>query len=203
METLEQLYIPQLQQLKAKMVARDASRCFATFDGTVCDGEMIAVKADDYCLITRFHLKMNSDLELVEHHQRSLCIVEYSPNVASDYRGEDACCEKRCPRIVNVLARRGPGKKRMLKKGCCYEATCVTYLPEYFDAIDIPLIGDFDEISALIPSLEDGLITLHLKGLLEDLDLDTAQKPSGRYYFRSIALQALCQVMDMAYELNK
>lgn len=203
METMEQLYIPQLQQFKAKTLSRDATRCFATFDGTVCDGDMIVVKASDHCLITRYRLHMKRDLELVETHFRSLCIMSYSPNCAYGMPVGEPGPVLGDSQVVSVFIQPRSGHKRELKKGGLYEATRITYLPEYFDEIDLPFIGNFEDIATLIPSLDDELLSLHLRGLLEDLDFDAAQKPSGRYYFRSIALQALCHVMDMVYELNR
>ena len=202
MNTLDQLYVPQLQLLRAGSITRDDSRCFATFDETVCSGDFVAVKADEGCLITRYHVRMLRDLEVTESYLRSLCIMSRSPDCTLSM-GRDSSAEGTGdPRVVSVFMQPRRGRKLALRAGELCETTRITYLPSYFDAIDLPLVGDFDEISRMVPSLDEDLVSLRLRGLLEDLDLGAAQKPSGTYYYRSKALQALCHVMDMAYELD-
>ena len=46
MNELEHLYIPQLQLLKPASFTRDETRCYASFDGTVCTGDFVAVLAE-------------------------------------------------------------------------------------------------------------------------------------------------------------
>ena len=203
MDTLNQLYVPQLQQLRAKSVALDETRCLATFDGTVCTGDFVAVKADEGCLITRYHFHMLRDLVLEESHYRSLCIMSCSSNCLSEPPAGGAEAAQGEARGVSVFVQPRTGRSRTLRAGESYETTRITYLPSYFDSIDLPLIGNFDDILRLVPGLDEELLSLRLRGLLEDLDLGAAQKPSGRYYYRSKALQALCHVMDMAYELSR
>ena len=92
MNVLDQLFVPQIQQLCPKSITRDENRCFVTFDGPVCEGEFIAVKADEGCLITRFRIHLLRDVKLSETHLRSLCIMRHTPNcsygVPDDEQGE-------------------------------------------------------------------------------------------------------------------
>lgn len=197
MNELEQLYIPQLQLLKPASLVRDETRCYASFDGTVCNGDFIAVKADKGCLITRSRLQLVSDLELPEHHFRSLCIMgrtpEYTYGVPDDEVGTRD--ERDC--IVSVFIQPKVGRTRLFRRGGNVEVTRITYLPSYFDAIDLPFVGNFEKMATMVPELDSELLSLHLRGLLGELDFDAAQKPSGTYYYRSKALEALCLVMDM------
>ena len=197
MNELEQLYIPQLQLLKPASLVRDETRCYASFDGTVCNGDFIAVKADKGCLITRSRLQLVSDLELPEHHFRSLCIMgrtpEYTYGVPDDEVGTRD--ERDC--IVSVFIQPKVGRTRLFRRGGNVEVTRITYLPSYVDAIDLPFVGNFEKMATMVPELDSELLSLHLRGLLGELDFDAAQKPSGTYYYRSKALEALCHVMDM------
>lgn len=202
MNQLQQLYIPKLKQLGVETLHRDGSRCHAVFDRSVCTGDLIAVEADEGCLITRYSMRMERDLELDETFHRSLCIMSYSPNCAYGMPVHEPDEDAGDARIVSVFIQPSYARKRRLRAGGLYEATRITYMPSYFDAIDLPFVGDFNQIASVIPNPDDELLSLNLRGLLEDLDLGAAQKPSGMYYYRSKALQALCHVMDMASELR-
>ena len=202
MNKLQELYIPMLEQLKPESIRRDGARCYATFDGSVCTGDLVAVECDEYCLITRYRIEMVKNVELAERFFRSLCILSYSVNceyaIMAHARGDSADEGS----AISVFIQPRFGDSRKLKAGCVYEATRITYLPGYFEDIDFPSIGTFDDISALIPKLDEELLSLRLRGLLEDLDFDAAQKPTGTYYYRSRALEAVCHVMDMVSELG-
>lgn len=99
--------------------------------------------------------------------------------------------------IVSVFIQPNVGRTRLFRRGGNVEVTRITYLPSYFDAIDLPFVGNFEKMATMVPELDSELLSLHLRSLLGELDFDAAQKPSGTYYYRSKALEALCLVMDM------
>lgn len=197
MNELEQLYIPQIQLLKPASFIRDETRCCASFDGTVCSGDFCAVKADKRCLITRSRIQLVTDIELPENHLRSLCIMRHMPGYT--YGVPENRLDPVAPKDgkISVFIQPNVGRTGLFRRGEPTEVTRITYLPSYFDAIDLPFVGNFEKMAAVIPGLDDDLLALHLRGLLEELDFNAAQKPSGIYYYRSKALEALCHVMDM------
>lgn len=201
MNVLDQLFVPQIQQLCPKSITRDDNRCFVTFDGPVCEGEFIAVKADEGCLITRYRIHLLRDLKLTETHLRSLCIMSHTPHCS--YGVPDNEQDEGDAQTIKVFMQPYAGRTRQFKAGDLCEATRITYLPVYFDSIDLSFLGGFDDIALMVPRLDEELASLHLRGILEDLDLGAAQRPSGMYYYRSRALQALCHVMDMVCELDR
>jgi AraC-like DNA-binding protein len=197
MNELEHLYIPQLQLLKPASFTRDETRCYASFDGTVCTGDFVAVKADKGCLITRSRIQLITDLELPENHLRSLCIMRHMPGYTYGVPKDRLDPEAPKDGKISVFIQPNVGRTALFRRGEPTEVTRITYLPSYFDTIDLPFVGNFEKMAAVIPGLDDDLLALHLRGLLEELDFSAAQKPSGTYYYRSKALEALCHVMDM------
>ena len=118
---------------------------------------------------------------------------EYTYGVPEDAVGTRD--ERDC--IVSVFIQPNVGRTRLFRRGGNVEVTRITYLPSYFDAIDLPFVGNFEKMATMVPELDSELLSLHLRSLLGELDFDAAQKPSGTYYYRSKALEALCLVMDM------
>ena len=200
-EKLSGLYEAMIRQMGAKIVHSDDAKCFALFDNDTFKGTFYAVEADDNCLITRFDVHVLRNVVLRESRRKSLCISSFSEDFVKNvpHGNRHYLHDKN----IAVYLTRDELVEHNLSADGVYKLTTISYLPKYFMQNGVAAVSDFKEISKLVPTLDEGLLAFHLRGLFEDLDFRRASRPSGSLYYQSKAMQALVHVLDMVGELNR
>lgn len=210
MDSLSKLFMPQLEQLGARIVYQDKARWMARFDNDIAKGTFLAIKAEDDCLIVRHEVLMLKNFDLREHKVDAFCITSTSsdqtPAAAPSPAAGDAqpAALEGAKDLQHIAVYTQPAGQEVLRlqAGKRYDTTIITYLPAYFDRLDLPGIGTFREVASAVSLINEHIPELRLRSIFDELDLRNAQRPTGRFYYRSKATQAVCHVMDMVYELN-